>query len=130
MGGYAFEDLEVYQAASEFRRKIYTLLKRLPQEEKYALAEQMRRAAISLTNNIAEGHGRFHYQENIQFLRHSRGSLEELLDDTNICIDEAYADREELAKLKEEGLQLLHRINGYIAYLRRRKETEMQSTEG
>ncbi|HJZ12851.1 MAG TPA: four helix bundle protein, partial [Acidobacteriota bacterium] len=61
-------------------------------ESSWLIAGQIRRAAVSLTNNIAEGHGRFHYQENIQFLRHSRGSLTELLDDVNTCIDEEYAD--------------------------------------
>lgn len=87
---YGFEDLAVYRAARVFRRNIYRLLRKLPEEEKYALVPQMRRAAISLTNNIAEGHGRYHYQENIQFLRQARGSLEELLDDINICADEGY----------------------------------------
>ena len=67
-----FEDLEVYKAAREFRKKIYRLAKELPEYEKYSLAGQMRRASLSLTNCIAEGHGRFHYQENIQFLRQSR----------------------------------------------------------
>ncbi|MDD5326916.1 MAG: four helix bundle protein [Phycisphaerae bacterium] len=74
-----FEDLEIYKSAREYRKKIYSLAKQLPEFEKYNLANQMRRAAVSLTNNIAEGHGRFHYQENIQFLRQSRGSLEELI---------------------------------------------------
>lgn len=110
--------------AREFRKKIYALVKKLPPEEKFNLSNQMRRAAISLTNNIAEGHGRFHYQENIQFLRQARGSLEEILDDLNICIDEQYDDIEELNKLKVEGFDLLHRFNGYISYLRKRKQNE------
>jgi len=103
---------------------MYSLAKRLPPEEKYYLTSQIRDSARSITNNIADGHGRFHYQENIQFLRHSRGSLEELLDDLNICIDEQYASLDELNGLKEERSDLLHKINGYIAYLKRRKEAE------
>ena len=123
-GSYSFEDLEVYNMAREFRKKMYTLLKKLPAEEKFNLASQIRRAATSLTNNIAEGHGRYHYQENIQFLRQSRGSLEELLDDINICIDEKYFSTDELEALKEEGFNLIHRINGYISYLRKRKRED------
>jgi hypothetical protein len=56
-----FEDLEVYQVAREFRRAMYRVAKQLPDFEKFALASQIRRTAVSLTNNIAEGHGRFHY---------------------------------------------------------------------
>ena len=117
-----FEDLEIYQLAREFRKKIYSLAKKLPEYEKYNLAGQMRRAAVSLTNCIAEGHGRFHYQENIQFLRQSRGSLEEIIDDINVCIDESYADLDRLNKLKQEGYIVLKRLNGYIKYLRKCKD--------
>ncbi len=121
-----FEDLEIYKAAREFRKKIYSLAKKLPEYEKYNLAGQMRRAAVSLTNCIAEGHGRFHYQENIQFLRQSRGSLEEIIDDINVCIDESYADLDRLNKLKQEGYIVLKRLNGYIKYLRKCKD-EMEN---
>jgi len=67
VGYKSFEDLEVYKAARECRKKIYQLIKKLPPEEKYNLAGQMRRAVLSLINNIAEGRGRYHFQENIQF---------------------------------------------------------------
>ncbi len=120
-----FEDLEVYKAAREFRKKIYRLAKELPEYEKYNLTSQMRRAALSLTNCIAEGHGRFHYQENIQFLRQSRGSLKELIDDLNTSIDESYADLEQLDELKKVGYMVLKKLNGYIKYLRKcKQETE------
>src|SRR5438876_359306 len=105
--GYSFEDLEVYKAAREYRRKMYQLLNKLPTNEKFNLQPQMRRAALSVTNNIAEGHGRYHYQENIQFLRQSRGSVEELIDDLNVCYDEKYFEFTELGKLKLEAYDLL-----------------------
>src|ERR1700731_4727086 len=85
-----FEDLEVYQLAREFRKTMYQAAKRLPEIEKFGLASQMRRAALSLTNNIAEGHGRFHYLDQIKFTLQSRGSLEELIDDLNGCEGEQY----------------------------------------
>lgn len=85
-----FEDLEVYKLAREFRKRINTLTKELPKSEEYNLIFQMKKAAVSLTNNIAEGYGRYHYQENIQFCRQSRGSLCELIDDLNVCLDESY----------------------------------------
>jgi len=121
MGYRSFEDLEVYKAAREYRKKIYQLVKELPAEEKYNLAGQMRRAALSLTNNIGEGHGRYHYQENIQFCRISRGSLMELIDDLNVCIDEKYFSLDYLRKLKEEGYTVNKILNGYIAYLKKKR---------
>ena len=124
MGYKSFEDLEVYKAAREFRKKIYKLVKELPAEEKYNLAGQMRRAALSLTNNIGEGHGRYHFQENIQFCRVSRGSLMELIDDLNACIDEEYFPLDYLEELKEEGYRINKMLNGYIAYLKKRKSED------
>src|SRR4029078_15227 len=87
---FAFEDLEVYKVAREFRKAMYRVAKRLPDIEKFALANQIRRAAVSLTNNIAEGHGRFHYLDQVKFMFQSRGSLQELIDDLNVCEDQAY----------------------------------------
>ena len=115
-----FEDLEVYQVAREFRKAMYRVAKRLPQEAKFGLTSQIRRAAVSLTNNIAEGHGRFHFLEQIKFMLQSRGSLEELLDDLNVCEDEAYLPIQEIEPLGQEGWRVHKLINGYIRFLRRR----------
>ena len=115
-----FEDLEVYQVAREFRRAMYRVAKQLPDEEKFGLCSQVRRAAVSLTNNIAEGHGRFHFLEQIKFMLQARGSLEELLDDLNVCTDESYLPAEEIEKLKSEGWRVHKLINGYIRFLRSR----------
>ena len=126
MGYRSFEDLEVYKAAREYRKKIYQLIKELPAEEKYNLAGQMRRAALSLTNNIAEGHGRYHFQENIQFCRISRGSLMELIDDLNACIDGKYSSVDYLEELKKEGYKINKMLNGYIAYLKKRRNEKSE----
>lgn len=115
-----FEDLEVYRVARKFRIAMYQVAKRLPHEEKFALTSQIRRAAISLTNNIAKGHGRFHFLEQIKFLLQSRGSLEELLDDLNVCEDEAYLPVQEIEPVRQEGWRVHKLINGYIRFLRRR----------
>jgi len=115
-----FEDLEVYQVAREFRKAMYRVAKRLPEEEKFGLASQVRRTAVSLTNNIAEGHGRFHFLEQIKFMLQARGSLEELLDDLNVCEDEQYLPLAEIEKLKQDGWRVHKLINGYIRFLRTR----------
>jgi four helix bundle protein len=116
-----FEDLVVYQVAREFRKAMYKVGKRLPEIEKFALANQILRAAVSLTNNIAEGHGRFHFLEQIKFMLQARGSLEELLDDLNVCEDEQYLPLQEIEARKKEGWRTHKLINGYIRFLRKSK---------
>ena len=89
-GELRLDEFELYKLAREFRKEVYRLIKQLPAKERYCLDPQMRKAILSVTNNIAEGHGRWHYQENIGFCRISRGSIEEILDDINTCIEEEY----------------------------------------
>jgi four helix bundle protein len=118
-----FEDLKVYQVAREFRKALYRVAGRLPDLEKFGLASQIRRAAVSLTNNIAEGHGRYHYLDQIKFTLQSRGSLEELIDDLNVCADEQYMGSEEIESLKQDGWRIRQLIDGYIRYLREQAKT-------
>src|SRR5437763_16525791 len=100
--GSTFEDLEVYQCAREFRKAMYRTARVLPEIEKFALASQIRRAAVSLTNNIAEGHGRFHFLDQIKFTLQARGSLEELIDDLNLCEYEQYPSAHQVSSSKEQ----------------------------
>jgi len=113
-----FEDLEVYKAARSFRKKMYALARTLPDFEKYGLCSQMRRAAVSLTNNIAEGHRRYHYVDHIRFLLQARGLLQELVDDLNVCEDEDYMPVVRVAELKQQGWDVLKLLNGYLRYSR------------
>jgi len=123
-GFRTFEDLEVYKAAREFRKKMYGVARRLPDFEKFGLASQIRRAAVSLTNNMAEGHGRYHFADQVRFFLGSRGSLQELVDDINVCNDEKYLEGDEITELKGEAWRVLGLINGYLRYLRDRKAND------
>src|SRR5437870_5838927 len=98
-----FEDLDAYKTAREFRKKMYGVARRLPDFEKFVLADQIRRVALSLTNNIAEGHGRFHFLDQIKFMLQARGSLEELIDDLNVCEDESYLAEAEIEALRKDA---------------------------
>ncbi len=97
------------------------LLKKLPEEEKYSLTDGMKRASRSATENIAEGFGRYHFQENIQFCRHSRGSLHELIDQLITALDEKYITQNEFIKGKDLINNALGLLNGYINYLNKAK---------
>ncbi|PRY88888.1 four helix bundle protein [Mongoliibacter ruber] len=97
------------------------IIKKFPIEEKYALTHQVKRASRSITNNIAEGFGRFFYQENIQFCRIARGSLAETLDHIIIAHDENYISDEEFAEFRTLNNECLKLLNGYISYLKKSK---------
>ena len=83
-----FRELEVWKESRNFRKSVSELVKKFPEFEKYKLVDQLLRASRSITANIAEGYGRYHYQENIQFCRHSRGSLMECMDHLICAMDE------------------------------------------
>lgn len=124
-----FEDLDVYKTAREFRKAMYAVNRRLPDFENYDLQSQIRRAAVSLTKNMAEEHGRFHYPDQIRFFLHSRGSRQELVDDLNVCLDQNYLSAHEVAKLKEQAREVLILINAYLRYLRSRSSAVRESDE-
>src|SRR5437763_10069475 len=117
-----FEDLDVYTAAREFRIAMYAVTRQLPAFEKFEMQSQIRRAALSLTNNIAEGHGRFHFLDQIKFMLQARGSLEELMDDLNACEDESYLELQRIEELRQHAWCVHKLINGYIRFLRGRIE--------
>jgi four helix bundle protein len=117
----SLEDLVVYLKAVELRQKLKLIANTFPPEEKFSLKSQLKRSSRSISANIAEGYGRFHYQENIQFLRISRGSLLETVDHIGVAFDEEYIDEPTKINLTSDCYLLLKILNGYIAYLKKRK---------
>lgn len=117
----SFEDLKVWQLARKIRNEIFELVKKFPKTEKYRLTDQMIRSSRSITDNIAEGYGRYHYQENIQFCRHSRGSAYELINHIITAYDCSYITDAELGYHKNQVTRCIKLINGYIGYLNKAK---------
>jgi len=116
-----FEDLEVWKACRQFRIDCSKIAKTFPPEEKFRLADQLIRSSRGTTAGISEGHGRYHYQENIQYCRIARGSLTESLDHLITAFDEGYIDEKKLEEMRKKFSHCLKLINGYISYLNRRK---------
>jgi four helix bundle protein len=116
------ETLEAWKKSKGFAVKIYReILPLLPAEEKWNLNQQIRRAVSSIPANIAEGHGRYYYQDNVRFCYIARGSLTETYSHISLARELGYVPAEkhkEITKLVEEPLRI---INGYIAYLKRSK---------
>jgi four helix bundle protein len=116
----SFEDLQCWQACREVRIFISELVKSYPKEERFSIVDNMKRAARSATQNIAEGFGRFHYKENIQFCRVSRGSLYELTDDLITSIEEGFINNKDYELGRSKISNALALLNGYISYLNRK----------
>lgn len=117
-----FYELDVYKECRKFKKQVSIAVKNnFPTNEKFQLTSQILNSSRSVTANIAEGHGRFHYQENIQFSRISRGSLSETLDHLITAFDENYISKEELEAFKTQYDQCLKLLNGYIKYLQKSK---------
>ena len=120
----SFEELEFWKTSRAFRIDVTNLAKTFPKEEKYRLVDQLIRASRSITANIAEGHGRFHYQENIQYCRMARGSLMEVLDHLIVAYDEKYITEDKMIAFRRQHEQILKLANGYIAYLKKTKSKQ------
>lgn len=105
-----FKELLVWQKSIEFVKEIYMTTKAFPKEELFGLTAQLRRAAVSVSSNIAEGWLRQHTKEYIQFLFHSIGSCGEI--ETQLII------AKELAYIKDENFKMLiEQINHIVRML-------------
>jgi four helix bundle protein len=118
----SFEDLETWQKCRQLRIEVAVLLKKFPDEEKYRLIDQLKRSSRSITANIAEGHGRFHYQDNLKFCRNAHGSLNEVLDHLICAFDELLITDEQLQHFRNKYNECYRLLNGYIAFLSKKKE--------
>ena len=116
-----FTDIEAWKLARKLRMAVYSLIKKLPTEEKFDLVSQLRRAAISCTANIAEGYGRFHFQENVQFCRISRGSMYEIQDHLITCLDNEFIAKEEYQSIWDLAKNAIMVLDGYIRYLKKQR---------
>lgn len=100
---------------------MFKLANKFPPHEKYKLTDQLIRSSRSVTANIAEGFGRFHYQEYVQFCRQSRGSLFEVLDHLTVAYDSEYITESQFVEYEREIENCLPVLNGFINYLLRAK---------
>ena len=117
----SFEELEAWKECRKLRQMISNLIKSFPEYEKFRLTDQILRSSKSSCANISEGHGRYHYQENIQFCRIARGSLSETHNHLTDALDEKYITKEEF-EIHVNQVKLCTRLlNGYINYLEKQK---------
>ena len=110
-----FDDLEIYQRAVDLANWVYDITDKFPKEEKYGLISQLRRAAISIGGNIAEGFGRYYYKENKLFCYYARGSLLEVKSHLLISLKRKLITPKEFNQFEKSYLRFKVKLNNYIA---------------
>lgn len=118
-GFESFEELNAYKLAREIRTEISVLSKTFPHHEEYKLKDQIIRSSRSVTANIAEGHGRHYFKENIKFCIMARGSLNETIDHLTVALDEKYINEELFSTLRDKIKVNIKVLNGYMSYLKK-----------
>lgn len=125
MSREGLERLVVWRKARDFALMVYQqIIPTLPPEEKWNLGQQLRRSAASIPANIAEGYGRFYYQETIRFGYLARGSLDETLSHVLLAFELGFIDGHLRKEVADKSNDLIKLINGSIAYLKRERSGE------
>ncbi|MBU2102487.1 MAG: four helix bundle protein [Candidatus Omnitrophica bacterium] len=117
---FSFEELEVWRIALDFAEKIYTTTQKFPKEEIYGVTNQLRRASLSISLNIAEGKGRYSNKEFKQFLFLSRGSLYETITLLKLCLRLKYLSEERYQELIKDCEVMQSKLAGLLNYLKTR----------
>ena len=99
---FTFEKLNAYKEARKLVVMVYNEIKAFPTEERYALCDQMRRSAISVTSNIAEGTSRTSIKDKIHFIEIAFGSLMELLSQFQVSVDLGYITEDTLEEIRKQ----------------------------
>ena len=115
-----YTELEVWKETRVLVNSVYQLSKSFPKDEMYGLTSQIRRCAVSILSNIAEGCGRRTSADTIQFLHISRGSLYELETQLFIVLDQKYLDKEDFNLVFEQILKCKRLVNGFIKYYKKK----------
>src|SRR6185295_14415543 len=116
------EKLDVWCRARDFAVRVHKeVIPVLPAEEKWSLAQQLRRSSQSIPANIAEGHGRFYFQDNVRFCYIARGSLEETISHVVFARKVDYISETLYQAIVADGESLNRLINGYIGFLKKSK---------
>lgn len=110
----SFTDLLVWQEGHKLVLMVYTETKSFPKDELFGLTSQMRRSAVSITSNIAEGFSRQSYKEKVQFFSVSLGSLTELQNQLLIAKDIGYLEKKKFFQLAEQSVILQKMMNSFI----------------
>lgn len=116
-----YTSLHVWKESKSLVTNVYKLARQFPSNENYGLISQIQRCAVSIPSNIAEGCGRNHSKDSIQFFYISRGSLYELETQIHISLDLGYIKEEELTRVLAQITSCKKLLNGFINYYKSKK---------
>ena len=119
---YEFEKLKVWQSAMGLAKKIYLITRNFPDDEKYGMVSQIRRAAVSVSLNIAEGRGRYYDKVFVQFLYQSRGSLYEVITLIKLSCELGYLSDKEAKELLVDCDNISGMLSGLIKAIKKNFE--------
>lgn len=108
---FAFEQLEVYQIARQYVKNIYELSGTFPAKEDFALTSQIRRAAVSITSNVAEGTSRFSLKDKSHFVEIAYGSLMETYSQLQVAVDLGYISQESMVQITPLVVELRNKLS-------------------
>jgi len=114
-----FEDVLAWQKGREMTQLVYRLSKRGEFAKDFGLKDQIRRAAVSVTSNIAEGFERGGNKEFVQFLSHAKGSAGEVRSQLHVADDERYISKEEFHYLYNRCIEIGRLIDGFMSCLQK-----------
>ena len=128
----SYRDLIVWQKAMALARQTYALSEKLPKSEAYGLLSQMRRTAVSVPSNIAEGHGKLTDLQFRHFLGNARGSLYlyEMQTQLELAGSLGYLDEKHVRELMDQGSEVARLINGLVSVLGHGKSSEDRDGRG
>lgn len=108
---FAFEQLEVYQIARQYVKNIYELSDAFPAKKDFALTSQIRRAAVSVTSNVAEGTSRFSLKDKSHFIEIAYGSLMETYSQLQVAVDLGYISEDSVARIAPFVVELRNKLS-------------------
>lgn len=113
----SYRDLIVWQKSVKMVTLVYTVLKTFPNDEKFGLTSQLKRSAVSIPSNIAEGYGRNYTKDYCRFLQIARGSLYEMQTQLEIAINLGFIDVNQLEEIKNLSIEVEKMLNTLIKKL-------------
>lgn len=124
-----FEEMPLWQQAHALALRVHEVSAAFPRQEDYGLTSQLRRAAVSISANVAEAYGRYHYRDKLNFYYHCRGSTCETKSHLLYARDVGYLDSTAFTRLVQELDIILKQLNAVIATIRRHLTNEGLKTE-